>query len=331
MKEKILYLLTAATQRIINGSKKVNPAIIKNILVVKLDDIGDMVYSLHVFSMLQKQFPDANITVFCKPVNHIFFKYVNGIEVLDSTKDKLPSNQDVVIDLRGNFKSLWHAFSKGCSFYFDRGSVRMRNKYSGGQKQEVHTNHQIIEDLLKDTSFEYPRIEISQAETDSVNTWLSNNNIEKFAVLHTGANDTARRWPKHRFVALAKHLLAKEFEIVFVGTEADRNEIESIMFDIPEKTFTCAGEFNLLELAALCKRANLFVGNESGPVHIATAMDTPLVALFGPGVRNVFYPYHKQARIIHPFPENNPESKTGGKMTQISVEEVVEAVESLAV
>ena len=91
------------------------------------------------------------------------------------------------------------------------------------------------------------------------------------------------------------------------------------------------GEFNLLEYAALCESATLFVGNESGPLHIAAAQNTPTVALFGPGVRDVFYPKNNKSIVHHYFlarghKQQNLENST---IFEINVEEVIKSVDVL--
>jgi ADP-heptose:LPS heptosyltransferase len=88
--------------------------------------------------------------------------------------------------------------------------------------------------------------------------------------------------------------------------------------------FNMAGETTLRELAVLCERAELFVGNESGPMHFANISGTPLIALFGPGVKDVFYPYGEKSRVIH-----HVDVDIAGRMEKITVEEVSRAIEEL--
>jgi ADP-heptose:LPS heptosyltransferase len=89
------------------------------------------------------------------------------------------------------------------------------------------------------------------------------------------------------------------------------------------------GEFNLLEYAALCEKAKLFIGNESGPLHIAAAMNTPNVALFGPGVKDVFYPKNEKSIVHHYFLATGHKQQTIENSTifTITVDEVKKSVD----
>jgi ADP-heptose:LPS heptosyltransferase len=331
LKEKILYLCTSILSRLINGSKKAHELTITNILVVKLDDIGDMVYALHVFSMLNKKFPEAIIDVVAKPVNHVFFKHVSYVQLYEPGLKKLDKKYDMMIDLRGNFSSLWFAFRQPLKLYFDRGTIRIKNKYNGGQQHEIHTNYAVAKPVLTGLNFEYPTLSFSEVEKEMCQSWLKEREIAQFAILHCGANDIKRRWADKRFAALAMYLIEKKnLNVVFVGGPAEVSDITRIQSLIPHKTYSSAGTFNLLELGALCAEAKLFIGNESGPLHIATAVNTPLIGLFGPGVRVVFYPYHKDAITLHHFDEKS-NTNTGLGMDEITIEEVISACESLTV
>ena len=75
---------------------------------------------------------------------------------------------------------------------------------------------------------------------------------------------------------------------------------------IPFKIHTVAGEFNLLEFSALVTGAALFVGNESGPLHIASVTGAPSLGLFGPGEPHVFYPHGTKTAFLHHVLECNP-------------------------
>jgi ADP-heptose:LPS heptosyltransferase len=78
------------------------------------------------------------------------------------------------------------------------------------------------------------------------------------------------------------------FKVVFAGTEEDEELIDHIIYEGEIDAIKCIHGFTLLQFAELAKHANLFVGNESGPLHIAALMDTPLVGIYGPGVKDVF-------------------------------------------
>ena len=124
--------------------------------------------------------------------------------------------------------------------------------------------------------------------------------IGPYAVLHTGARKLLRRWSIVKFAALAE-ALHQEFglEIVFAGSEDEQRDIQRIQEKISFPTYSFAGQGNLLEFAAVCYRAKIFIGNDSGPMHIASACGIPVIGLFGPGMPDAFGPAGQQSVVIH--------------------------------
>ena len=90
------------------------------------------------------------------------------------------------------------------------------------------------------------------------------------AAIHPGAKHPLKRWGEHRFRALAKILAERGFSVLFIDD------------DTYEDDFFHTGKISLEVLVGLLDRVSLFVGNDSGPTHVAAALGTPTVAIFGP-------------------------------------------------
>lgn len=327
LKEKFLYLLSSLTSSFLNSIGK-KQASVQRILVVKLDEIGDMVTALHVFYHLNEQFPEAKIEVLCKPFNAIFFRYMKNVSVTKEAKGKY----ELIVELRGNYHSIFYALMHPPCLRLDRGTVRMRNKFSGGQLNELVTNFQIIKPVLKsDTAMLKNSIIYSDAEVAKVDSWLNQEKIDTFVLLHIGARDEFRRWPVDKFQTIIKFLNSKGLRCLLVGGVDDYYMNESCLIGLSPINRNIAGIFNLLEFAALCSKARLFVGNESGPLHIASAQDTPLVALFGPGVKDVFYPIGNRVKIHHYFLDKGHKTQNiyNSTIYRISEEEVIASINEL--
>lgn len=112
----------------------------------------------------------------------------------------------------------------------------------------------------------------------------------RLAVLHVSAGNPFRRWPADRFAALAAALatLPEPLHVVITAgpSEADAASrvatlARQLARDDGERIVRC-GEFDLAELAALVTRSHLYIGGDSGPLHVAATTRTPVVALFGP-------------------------------------------------
>lgn len=335
--EQFYFLISAFVSRVINFIKPVKP--VQTILVIKWDEIGDMVYALHVFDHLQHQFPKATITLLCKP----FVKpLVQNHPAISGIINQIPENEkfDLIVELRGNWKTLGYAWRKMPNVRLERGTVRLKNKLSGGQKHEVITNFEIIKPLLnEETESLTPKI---YSDTDSVrhvDDFINKNLLTQYAVIHCGARRKLRQWPVQNFAALIKILTEKyKFQIVFAGTEEDEPTINEIIKLSKEEATVCTRNFSLLHFAELVKKAALFIGNESGPLHIAAVMGTPLVGIYGPGVPDVFYPIGPKSRVVHHVLDCNPcdqvhcvrpENPCINLVTLMEVEEKIEEIITL--
>jgi len=331
LNEKLLYLKSWFTSIYINliGDKNFD---FKQILVIKLDEIGDMVTAMHVFYNLHNAYPNAQITVVCKPFNFIFFKYLPYVRCIRDIPSK-NDFYDLIIDLRGNNKSVKYALENRPKYRLDRGKIRIFNKFSGGQKNEILTNLEVIKPLLKEQISTENSLVISSKEKIKIDKFLVANEIAQYAVLHLGARDESRRWPVERFAECIDYLNNKfNISCILAGGEDDDLTNQKCLNMVDKaKNYNVVGKFDLLEFYELCFRSDLFLGNESGPLHIAASAKTKCIALFGPGVKNVFYPLGKNVKIHHYFLKKNHKKQTIKNSTifRISVNEVKESIDTL--
>jgi heptosyltransferase-1 len=114
----------------------------------------------------------------------------------------------------------------------------------------------------------------------------------KFVVLHIGAGNRFRDWGVANAAALVKLLAAEPgVRIALIGADGDRTAEAEIRRAAPDAVLPLAGRLNLIEIRELIARAALYVGPDSGPMHIAASTATPLVAYFGPTLPAVFAPW----------------------------------------
>ncbi len=120
---------------------------------------------------------------------------------------------------------------------------------------------------------------------------------EPFAVFHIGASKPPRAWHSERFGEIGKQLFeARGVTPVLVGGPGDAGAHARFRKACP-KAVDLAGKTSLRSMAAVVSRATLFVGNDSGPMHIAAAVEVPVVAVFGPGAPHKTEPYLPSARF----------------------------------
>jgi ADP-heptose:LPS heptosyltransferase len=337
MSEKWLYFINILVSRWVNtlgpGGLR-NP--IKSILVVKWDEIGDMAAAVHVFGTLKSAYPEAQLHVLCKP-------FVSTLITGDPAIDKVITNiedwqqrYDVVVELRGTWQTLRKSLLLRTmpKYRVDRGWVRFLQR--GAQPHEVVTNERIIRPLVGE-GFTIAKRQLfpSVDEIAEAKVWtdwafsselssyeysvelnsnfhaaaaVSKENTTGYAILHTSARRELRRWPLERFVALSKWLLSKKNLIpIWVGTADEESQLdEAFAMGAAGKKWVAPEGSSLLSFYAFIASSKLYVGNESGPLQLADIAEVPLVAIYGPGVPDVFYPQSARSRVLHEVLDCNP-------------------------
>jgi ADP-heptose:LPS heptosyltransferase len=321
MAEKHLYFCNILVSRWVNalGSQgaRLQPKLsFKSILVVKWDEIGDMAAAVHVSGTLKSAYPEAKLTVLCKPFVASLIAGDPAVDVVITDIEDWRESYDVVVELRGTWKTLWKSLALRTmpKYRVDRGWVRFLQR--GDQPHEVVTNERIIRPLLGEGQpiarrALYPSAdEIAQAQVWS--DWAlggeGSAEFTGYAILHIGARRELRRWPLERFVSLSKWLLQEKKLIpIWVGTSDEEHQLnEAFALGAAGKKWVAPEGSSLLSFYAFIASAKLYVGNESGPLQLADIAEVPMVAIYGPGVPDVFYPRSARSRVLHEVLDCNP-------------------------
>jgi len=176
-----------------------------------------------------------------------------------------------------------------------------------GEERPVHTAEHLASAMFW---MGVPRTEIPRARLMTGEPVLTG----AYAVFHPFASTSEKTWPAIHFIAVAEHLREKAgLEPVFLAGPAD----DSSAF-VKLRTYK---NLPLDQVKSLVAGAQLFVGNDSGPAHIAAAFGVPVVVLFGPSDPVTWAPWKTEAQALI-----SPES-----ISEIWVEEVIAAAEALRV
>ncbi len=318
MNEKILYAANMLASRL--WRSQVSPEKIREIAVVKWDEIGDMTAALHVFDLLKTYAPSARITVLCKPFVGSLILEDPAIYKVIHNLNELPKKVDVWIELRGTWRSFWMSLFRTKYVRLDRGSVRFQQR--GKQAHERITNFRIIEPLVGSVNWSLKPMNLARSNKEEAGFLLQNilgipvldwkdesvfTDKLPFIVVHPGGRSALRRWPTARFAQVIRSVYAeKGWQALVLGTTSEQDLVEAIVKDAGGAAKAWISESSLSTLAAIMSRAQLFLGNESGPLQIADAMGLPSVSIFGPGVPDVFYPQTPGSEIFHHILECNP-------------------------
>lgn len=154
---------------------------------------------------------------------------------------------------------------------------------------------------------------------------------EPLVVLHPGAGDDLRRWPLSRFAELSRRL-AQRGVLPVVPFGPEENELRGEFQQLHGNSALVLSGLAMEELAALFSRARLFVGNDSGPTHLAAAVGCPVVAVFGPTRAEWWRPWTPFSRVVQgecvcgrAWPKRCRRGPVPQCLQQISVERVEQA------
>ncbi len=185
----------------------------------------------------------------------------------------------------------------------------------------------------------------SDAELRRVSDWLAEADIQSagYLVLAPGAPFPYRQWPAERYAELFGRVLATNpaLKIFLIGAAHESALHQAIMTQLDPRIAGCvrsvAGEFSWGELAAFISQARVLVGTDGGLVHLASATSTPVIALYGPQMPEIFGPWQPApgSRVLHkrrfcsPCWQRGCVSPQHYCMMDISVDEVEDALRAI--
>jgi ADP-heptose:LPS heptosyltransferase len=147
-------------------------------------------------------------------------------------------------------------------------------------------------------------------------------------VLHPGSSWIAKRWREERFAALGERIQEEiGLRVVLTGSKGERAIGESIVAAMKSPPVNLIGLLSMRELLSLYARATLWVGNDTGTMHVAVALGRPVIVLWGPTKLEKFGPCGPQALVITGKGSSGSAGGIRSKMDLIQVSEVWRAVQ----
>lgn len=155
---------------------------------------------------------------------------------------------------------------------------------AGGVRHEVRRQLDLVATVGAVHSDERLSLCVPQAACERVRSLLQSQGIDQarpWAVIHPGASAPSRRYPPESFALAGRSLaLALGWQVVFTGVESEAGLVESIREAMAAPSHSLAGQLSLADMAALVSLTPLLIANNTGPVHMAAAMGTPVVDLY---------------------------------------------------
>ncbi len=298
----------------------------QNILVWCPNWIGDVIMGIPAMTALRKRYPGAHITAVVKvPGNEIlkgnpvvnevipyqdrrdrYNRLIDSIRIIRYLRKK---DIDVAVVFPNSFRSALMVLMIGARYRIGhvtdgRGvflTTGIKVTDYERNKHRVEYFLDIVRAIGCKTPHKRPFLRLHPEKRRFALNYLHESGVSDRDLLigiHPGASKPPRAWSSERFGRLCQRLY-REFnaKIILFGGSDDKGTVSGIEANTKERLITAVGDTDLMQMAALIERCHIFVGNDSGIMHIAAMVKTPVVAIFGPGIPEKTCPFCSREKI----------------------------------
>ena len=295
---------------------------IDRLLIVRLSAMGDVIHTLPAVQALREAFPNSMIgwvieerwaELLCAPgtprrgprsAQRPLVDWVHPVNLTGWRKslftvstlqqiakiwnDVRSARYDVVVDLQGAMRSAVLARWSGARMVYGAAEPRESPASLWYTRRVVARGAHVIEQYLSvaeavaQRKMKVPRVEfpMDPAIEESTSQGLAQRGVGEYAILNPGAGWGAKRWPAERYGRVARALAADGVHAIlnYGPGEEDLARAAEAASEGTARAMKCS----ISELIALTRRARLFIGGDTGPMHLAAALQVPVVAIFGP-------------------------------------------------
>jgi ADP-heptose:LPS heptosyltransferase len=300
---------------------------VQKIAVLRTGALGDFIVTLPALKAIRSTYPDAEIILLGEPWHKKFLlknrtpvDRVIVVPVKKGVRDELQEVEntaaieaffeavkqeqfDIAISFQGNgvsanpfIRRLNAKLTVGLTSENAEKLDRSLNFYY--YQSEVIRYLEVVK-LIGACSFNLePQINVLKQDEQEIVGFIRSLNNRPFIVLQPCAVDIRRMWPLENYTLLADKLKQKNIEVVFTGSEKDKSAIDDIIASMKERAVNTCGEFSLGGLTALLSKAASVIGADTGPLHLARAVNTPTIGIYwapnlinwGPVTRSIHRP-----------------------------------------
>jgi heptosyltransferase II len=338
---------------------------IKKILVFQTAFLGDIVLTIPLINNIKRLWPDKYIAVLTTPIGKAVLDEVENIDeiivydkknkdkgiknFLETSKVLKTKSFDWVIIPHRSLNSALLCFLAGIKhrWGFDKseGKIFLTKKIKYMQDlHEIERNLEFLKEfsnnLNKDIFFKQNKNTEEYVTQGLKDKGFLNN---KIIGVNPGSIWNTKRWPIEKYAELIKRLVDSKYKVIVFGDKSDKDvnlfiksnfENNSEVLNLIEKT-------NIKQLIGFMRKLNVYVTNDSGPMHIAAALGIPLTAIFGATTKGLgFFPYTTKGIVVEKDLKCRPCGKHGGRicprghfkcMRDINVDEVLDSVKQLII
>lgn len=289
---------------------------IKKLLIIQTAFLGDVILTLPLAQVIKKHSPEVQISFLCIPSTAEILAnnpYVDEVIIYDKRnknkglrkfftllKKLKEKKYDIIISPHRSIRSsLISYFSKvALTISYNKSSLPMLYKKVVNyieSKHEIQRNLSLLKPLdIYEDEIVKPELFVSESDVNIVTEMLREFKItDKFITIAPGSVWFTKTYPEEKFIRLLEILKDLNIKIVLVGGKDDYGLCAKLIFSSKNfNVFNAAGRLSPLQSAELIKRSSMLLTNDSAPMHLANAVGTKVIAIFGATVPEFgFYPY----------------------------------------
>ncbi len=332
------------------------------VLVIRLSSLGDILLTTPVLRLLREHCPAARIDFLTKATYQdvlcanpcvdrlVLLEPGQGLrETLHSLRQ---TRYDVVVDLQRTLRSrlLYHGLRAQRKLTYAKRTLRRALLVHLGWNtlRAMTPVPELYSAALRRLGITAPlpplEMYLTAASQDAMCSYLTQELPESVGrpllVVAPGARWSTKQWPVERFAAVAQELAqAQRAAVVVLGGPEDALLAQALCQRLRVPVLNSTGKLSLMHTAALLQQCHLLLSNDSGLMHMATALRVPVVAIFGPTVQEFgFYPFKAWAQVVSAALPCRPCSTKGSRrcprghhqcMQQVTVAQVCTAAHTM--
>ena len=298
---------------------------INKILVIRVDGIGDLLNTTPAIALLRENYPSAEITVLARPLNApvlIGNSDVDRVLVFDRSgkhrefwtrfqfyRELRRERFELVVAMQTAMWTHLVAFLSGARYRLGRYQKRFRStlthawrgRYRKGEIHEVDRNLELVRLICEGEGRRELVFCVSPDEIAAAEERLTSLGVggDSFLIgIHPGGSSFDKRWPEERYAELADRLVQQYNATVLLLHGPEEVVLTRNIQQAMRSRAIVHAPKTIRELGALLSRCDLVVCNDSGPMHLAAALDVPTVAIFGPTDHVAWHPLSQNASIV---------------------------------
>jgi lipopolysaccharide heptosyltransferase II len=303
----------------------------KNILCIRPDNIGDILMTTPALRALKESVPGRRLTLLASKAGSTIAKFIPEIDdviIFETPWEKndyvssdgmIPKTLEEIKSKKFDAAVIFNVYSQSslpaAMLCYMAGIARVagycrENPYKlisdwipdreplKEIKHEVQRQLTLVSNLGATTNDESLSLRINKTDDELMIDKLKKVGINmdaKSVIVHPGVSEPKRQFSVDSFAKAAKMMVEElDYQVILTGLKSEKNLTERIASISKERTFDIAGELSMGEFIALIKRAYVLVSNNTGPVHIAAAVQTPVVVLYA-----LTNPQHAPWNVAH--------------------------------